>query len=382
MTLEIETRCIHSLNHDEKQHPYGAFSIPIYQTAIFSHPGIGESQGYNYTRESNPTRAYLEEIISSLEGAVDTVACSSGMAAITIVSELFKSDDHIICGSDLYGGSTRLFKLQEKKGLHFSYVDTTNLDTIKQAITKQTKAIFIETPSNPTMQISDIQAISQLCKEYHLLLIVDNTFLSPYFQNPLKLGADIVVHSATKFLSGHNDVIAGTVSTHNEQLAQEIRNIAKTVGNTLAPIDCYLLTRGIKTLAIRQERQQENAIQLAKWLKKNPLVKDVYYPGLSDHPGYDIQVKQARGFGSMISFRVVDKEVAKRVLTHVKVITYAESLGGVESLITYPMVQTHSDVDEKTRNELGITDDFLRLSVGIENIKDLIQDLSEAFKNE
>lgn len=379
MKYEFETRCIHPANLELKQHPYGAVSVPIYQTAIFSHPGIGESRGYNYSRESNPTRAYLEEIISNLEGAVDTVACSSGMAAISLVLELFSSGDHLICSNDLYGGSTRLFTLQQNKGLKFSYVDTTNLKSFKQYIRPQTKAVFIETPSNPTMQISDLKKISALCQAHKLLLIVDNTFLSPYFQNPLLLGADIVIHSATKFLSGHNDIIAGSISTGDHKLAKRIREVSKTVGNSLSPLDCYLLIRGIKTLAIRQKSQQENALKISNWLNRHPRVSKVYYPGLIEHPGYEINRNQARGFGSMIAFSVENHFLAKKILENVQLITYAESLGGVESLITYPMIQTHGDVPAEIRAKLGITDNFLRLSVGIENIDDLLADLRQAF---
>ena len=337
--------------------------------------GLGKAEGIT----TNPTRAYLEEIISNLEGAVDTVACSSGMAAISLVLELFSSGDHLICSNDLYGGSTRLFTLQQNKGLKFSYVDTTNLKSFKQYIRPQTKAVFIETPSNPTMQISDLKKISALCQAHKLLLIVDNTFLSPYFQNPLLLGADIVIHSATKFLSGHNDIIAGSISTGDHKLAKRIREVSKTVGNSLSPLDCYLLIRGIKTLAIRQKSQQENALKISNWLNRHPRVSKVYYPGLIEHPGYEINRNQARGFGSMIAFSVENHFLAKKILENVQLITYAESLGGVESLITYPMIQTHGDVPAEIRAKLGITDNFLRLSVGIENIDDLLADLRQAF---
>lgn len=375
---KIETKCIHGEESDCSPKSYGAIAIPIYQTAMFSHPGIGQNQGYDYSRESNPTRSHLEKIIKAMEGAVDSVACSSGMAAISICLSLFNPGDHIICGDDLYGGSVRMFDFYNQIGLEFSYVDTTDITVIENAITPKTQAVYIETPSNPLMKISDLKKISQLAKQNNLLLIVDNTFLSPYLQTPIALGADIVIHSGTKFLSGHNDVIAGVISTSSDELAKQIREIYKTQGCCLSPFDSYLLIRGIKTLAVRQERQQENAIKIANWLCNHKKVKQVYYPGLESHCGYTINKAQARGAGSMISFRVDSPDTARRILENVKVITYAESLGGVETLITYPMIQTHSDIPEEVRQKLGITDDFLRLSVGIENINDLLEDLVQA----
>lgn len=375
---KIETKCIHGEESDCLTKSYGAVAVPIYQTAMFSHPGIGQNQGYDYSRESNPTRSYLEDIIKTLEGAVDTVACSSGMSAISICLSLFDPGNHIICGDDLYGGSVRMFNFYNHFGLEFSYLNTADTNAIEKAIKPQTRAIYIETPSNPLMKISDLRKIGQIAKQNNLLLIVDNTFLSPYLQTPLELGADIVIHSGTKFLSGHNDVIAGVISTSSDKLAKKIREIYKTKGCCLSPFDSYLLIRGIKTLAIRQDRQQENATKIADWLSRQKKITQVYYPGLKTHPGYEINKSQARGAGSMISFRVDSSSTARRILENVKVITYAESLGGVETLITYPMIQTHSDVPEEIRQELGITDDFLRLSVGIENIDDLLADLSQA----
>ena len=378
MEYNIETRCIHSDDINYKKHSFGAVAVPIYQTAMFSHPGIGESNGYDYSRESNPTRAYLEEIVSKLEQAKDTVACASGMAAISICLALFQTGDHIICSEDLYGGSVRMFQMYAEKGLNFSYVDTSDLEKTEKLITSQTKAFYIETPSNPTMQITDIRAIKKIADKYNLLVIVDNTFLSPYFQTPIELGADLVVHSGTKFLSGHNDVIAGLLSTGSQKLAQQIRYIYKTVGCCLSPFDSYLLIRGIKTLAIRQERQQENAQKMIAWLKEQSQITKIYYPGLPEHSGYEVHKGQSRGFGSMISVHVESEETARRILENVRLITYAESLGGTESLITYPMIQTHGDVPEEKRKELGITKTFLRLSVGIEHIEDLIADLAQA----
>ncbi len=380
MTYKTDTVCVHGQNIYCRQHPYGAVATPIYQTATFSHPAVGSSTGFDYSRESNPTRSELEETINGLEHAVLSLACSSGMAALTLCLELFNAGDHILCTEDLYGGSVRLFStLGEKRGLSFSYADTSNIEETRARITPQTRALYIETPSNPTMSVTDIRAMKKLADEYSLLLIADNTFLSPYFQNPLDLGADLVIHSGTKFLNGHNDVLAGFVCTNREDLAEQLRYLYKTVGYCLSAFDSYLLLRGLKTLAVRMERQQQNALQIAKWLKKQPQVTDVLYIGLPEHPGYEVNLSQSRGFGSMISFHVDSKETAIRILDGVKLITYAESLGGTESLITYPRLQTHADVPEEIRERLGINDRLLRFSVGLEDVEDLIADLKQAF---
>lgn len=380
MTYKTDTVCAHGQNIYCRQHPYGAVATPIYQTATFSHPAVGSSTGFDYSRESNPTRSELEETINGLEHAVLSLACSSGMAALTLCLELFVSGDHILCTEDLYGGSVRLFSsLGKKRGISFSYADTSNIEETRARITPQTKALYIETPSNPTMGVTDIRAMKKLADEYSLLLIADNTFLSPYFQNPLDLGADLVIHSGTKFLNGHNDVLAGFVCTNREDLAEQLRYLYKTVGSCLSAFDSYLLLRGLKTLAVRMERQQKNALQIAQWLKKQPQVTDVLYIGLPKHPGYEVNLSQSRGFGSMISFHVDSKETAIRILNSVKLITYAESLGGTESLITYPRLQTHADVPEEIRERLGINDRLLRFSVGLEDVEDLIADLKQAF---
>lgn len=383
MEYSINTRCIHGKNQETKQHTYGSLGAPIYQTATFAHPGVGQSTGYDYSRESNPTRKELEKIVSSLEGAYDTVACSSGMAALSICLELFSSRDHLVCTDDLYGGSVRLFSsLGEARGITFSYIDTSRTELVEKEIQENTKALYIETPSNPTMKVTDLRAMKQLADKYGLLLIVDNTFLSPYLQNPLVLGADLVLHSGTKFLGGHNDTLAGFLCTSREDLAERIRYLYKTVGSCLSPFDSFLLIRGLKTLSVRMDRQQENAYKVAKWLEAQEKIRDVYYVGLPGHPGYEVNRSQARGAGSMISFHTDSPKTARKLLEHVKLISYAESLGGVESLITYPMLQTHADVPPKIREELGITDCLLRLSVGIESAEDLIADLEQALKGE
>lgn len=383
MGYGIDTKCIHGDNSLIKEHPYGAVGTPIYQTATFAHPGVGLSTGYDYTRESNPTRTELESIVSSLEGAYDTVACSTGMAAVSICLELFQTGDHIICSEDLYGGSVRLFgTIGQNRGLAFSYVDTSDAALVEKSIRENTKALYLETPSNPTMKVTDLRAMKKLAEKYGLMVIVDNTFLSPYFQNPLSMGADIVLHSGTKFLGGHNDTLSGILCTSREDLAKQIRYLYKTVGCCLSPFDSFLLIRGIKTLAVRMEKQQRSAQVLAEWLKEQKRVKKVYYVGLPEHPGYEVNKSQARGTGSMISFQTDTAETARKILERVRLISYAESLGGVESLITYPMLQTHGDVPEDIREKLGITDCLLRLSVGIENTEDLIADLTQALKEE
>lgn len=379
MGYKIETRCVHGTGQRENSHSFGAVSVPIYQTATFSHPGIGSSTGFDYTRESNPTRKALEDAISSLEGALDTVACSSGMAAITLCMELFGNGDHILCTDDLYGGSVRLFQMAgSKRGLEFSFVDTSDWELAEKNIRANTKALYIETPSNPTMKITDLAKMKHLAEEHGLLLIVDNTFLTPYLQNPIAWGADLVIHSGTKFLGGHNDTLAGFLSASKEELVQKIRCLYKTTGSSLSPFDSFLLLRGIKTLSVRMDKQQGNAAEISRWLESHEKIRKVYYTGLPGHPGYEVNLRQARGFGSMISFCTDTEETARNVLERIRLISYAESLGGVESLLTYPMLQTHGDVPPEIREKLGINECFLRLSVGIENVEDLLADLEQA----
>ncbi|MCH5266846.1 MAG: PLP-dependent transferase [Lachnospiraceae bacterium] len=380
MKFDVETVCIHG--NERIEYPYGSLSVPIFQAATFTHPGIGESTGYDYTRESNPTRTELERIMNALEGGVDTVACNTGMAAIALAFELLPPESHVVCSEDLYGGSVRYFDtMGERKGLHFTYVDTSDIQNIKDALQDNTKALYIETPSNPTMQITDLRKVKELAVEKDLLLYVDNTFLTPYFQKPIALGADVVISSGTKFLSGHNDTLAGFITVADKKHAEQIRYAYKTIGCCLSPFDSYMLVRGIKTLALRMERAQENAEKIALWLQEQPHVAKVYYVGLKDHPGYEVNKSQCSGYGSMISFRVDTEERARKMLEKVKVIAYAESLGGVESLMTYPMLQTHGDVPVEQREKLGITETFLRLSVGVESVGDLINDLEQALSD-
>ena len=385
MSLSIESKCLHlekddSVREDGKPacNHYGSVSFPIYQTATYAHPAVGNSTGFDYSRLQNPTREHLEKVVCQLEGGIDALALSSGMAAITLVMELFNPGDHIIADSDLYGGSIRLFdNVSSKNGICFTRVNcaTENLEPL---ITPSTKAIYIETPTNPMMNVTDIAKTAELAKKHGLLLIVDNTFMSPYFQNPLALGADIVIHSGTKYLAGHNDTLAGFVVTNRIDIQEKLRFLIKTTGSGLAPFDSWLVLRGIKTLSIRMEKAQENAGKIAEWLKNQKSVTRVIYPGLADHPGHEIMKKQSRGFGAMLTFQTDTTEHALSVLNRVKLIQYAESLGGVESLITYPTTQTHADVPEEIRLKNGITPATLRLSVGIENAEDLIADLQQA----
>ena len=310
MERGLNTRCLHLEETEGKLEHYGAISYPIYQTATYEHPEAGQSTGYDYSRLQNPTREHLEKMIAGLESGIDAFALSTGMAAITLLMELFRPGDHLIVEADLYGGSIRLFDhVNKKNNYEFTHLNCAE-DDIEGAIQDNTKAIYIETPTNPMMNVSDIAAIAEIAKKHGLLLIVDNTFLSPYFQNPLKLGADIVVHSGTKFLGGHNDTLAGFLVTNNEEVRDRLRFLIKTTGAGLAPFDCWLILRGMKTLGIRMERSQENAIRIAEWLKTQSIVQKVYYPGLPEHPGYEIMKKQARGFGSMITFQVDSKEHA------------------------------------------------------------------------
>lgn len=381
MERGLNTRCLHLEETEGKLEHYGAISYPIYQTATYEHPQAGQSTGFDYSRLQNPTREHLEKMIAGLESGIDAFALSTGMAAITLLMELFRPGDHLIVEADLYGGSIRLFDhVNKKNNYEFTHLNCAE-DDIEGAIRDNTKAIYIETPTNPMMNVSDIAAIAEIAKKHGLLLIVDNTFLSPYFQNPLKLGADIVVHSGTKFLGGHNDTLAGFLVTNNEEVRDRLRFLIKTTGAGLAPFDCWLILRGMKTLGIRMERSQENAIRIAEWLKTQSIVRKVYYPGLPEHPGYEIMKKQARGFGSMITFQVDSKEHALQILKQVRMIKFAESLGGVETLITYPTTQTHADVPEEVRLKNGITPCTLRLSTGIEDIEDLLGELSEVFSS-
>ncbi len=383
MGYQISTRCLYGdkkNNENGTCDKSGALSFPIYQSATFAHGGVGESTGYDYSRLQNPTREQLELVVASLEKGCDALAFSSGMAAITVMMELFAPGDHIIADVDLYGGTTRLFNnISKKNGITITSMDC-SVNSIEEHITEQTKAVYIETPTNPMMHIIDIEKLAAICGQHNLLLMVDNTFLSPYFQNPLELGADIVVHSGTKYLGGHNDTIAGFLVTSKPEIAERFRFIIKTTGSGLAPFDSWLILRGIKTLAVRMEQAQKNAQQIVEFLLHQEQVKKVYYPGIPGTEGYEICKRQARGFGSMITFEVESKELALHILEHVELIHFAESLGGVETLITYPVTQTHADVAKDVLEAGGITECILRLSIGIEDSQDLLAELTRVFQ--
>ncbi len=359
----------------------GAVTVPIYQTATFRHPGLGQSTGYDYSRSGNPTRQALEEGIARLEGGGRGFAYSSGMAAIANLLLLFKKGDHLIVTEDLYGGTYRLFEqIFSQYDLSFTYVDTSDVDAVRAAIRPETKALFVESLTNPLLKVADIGALSALCRQHGLLHIVDNTFLTPYLLRPFDLGADITVYSATKYLAGHNDTVAGLAAVKDPQLAEKVYFHQNSVGAVLGPQDSWLTIRGMKTLSVRLDRQQENAGRIARWLADHPQVKKVHYPGLAGHPGHAILEREARGFGAMIAFEVTDPALVEQLLLKTSLISFAESLGGVETLITFPEVQTHADIEPAIRERLGINNVLLRLSVGIEDGDDLIADLAQAFE--
>ncbi|MDR3239663.1 MAG: PLP-dependent aspartate aminotransferase family protein [Clostridiales bacterium] len=375
--MDFHTICVHG--YRKKYDITGSITTPIFQTATFAHLSAGQSTGYDYSRMQNPSRESVERTIAALEEGGDAIAFATGMAAAACVLELFAPGDHIIASDDLYGGTYRLFHhIAMKNGLRFSFASTP--DSIGAAITRATKAIFIETPTNPLMHVIDIAQTAALARAHGLLLIVDNTFLTPYCQKPLRLGADIALHSGTKYLGGHNDTLAGFLVLKDPALTEKLRFIAKTTGACLAPFDSFLIDRGVKTLAVRMERQQQSADKIARWLTTRAEVTAVHYPGLESHPEYEISRRQSSGFGAMISFAVRDGETARRLLERVRIIQYAESLGGVDSLVTYPMLQTHADVPEAERAAKGIDERLLRLSVGLESAEDLIDDLADALE--
>lgn len=360
--FSLETHLVQAGNGTDPR--TGAVNLPIHLSTAYRHKGIGESTGYDYARTGNPTREALEEAIAVLEGGAKGYAFASGMAAIQAVCSLFKSGDQILASHDLYGGSYRLFNdFWSQWGVEYTYVNMQHLDEVEAAITADTKALFVETPTNPQMQEADLEALAQIAKKHDILLIVDNTFYTPILQRPIELGADIVVHSATKYLGGHNDVLAGLVVTESEEIGEKIYAIQNGIGMTLGAFDSWLLVRGLKTLKLRMDKHTENAQKVARFLEDHAYVEEVLYPGK----------------GGMLSFRVMDPAFVDPILRHLELITFAESLGGVESLMTYPSVQTHADMPEDVRKEVGVDDKLLRFSVGIESAEDLISDLEQAF---
>jgi cystathionine gamma-lyase / homocysteine desulfhydrase len=359
----------------------GAVTVPIYQVSTYKQEGIGKHKGYEYSRTGNPTRTALEELIKDLEEGTAGFAFGSGMAAITAVMMLFNSGDHVILTDDVYGGTYRVMtKVLNRLGIESTFVDTSDITNIEKEIRPNTKAIYIETPTNPLLKITDIEKTAQLAKNHGLLTIVDNTFSTPYWQTPITLGADIVVHSATKYLGGHSDVVAGLVVVNSDELAEKMHFIQNSTGGVLGPHDSWLLIRGMRTLGVRMEEHEENTRQIVEFLKDHPAVQKIYYPGLESHPNHEIAKKQCRGFGGMISFDVGSGEKAEQLLNNVKYFTLAESLGAVESLISLPAKMTHASIPKERREQLGITDGLVRISVGLEDVEDLIEDLAQALK--
>ncbi len=357
----------------------GGISFPIYPSATYRHPGVGQSTGYDYTRSNNPTREVLEEAFAELEGGARGLAFSSGMAALTTLFLHFSSGDHLVVSEDLYGGTYRVLdQVFGKFGISTTYVDTTATAAVAAAINANTKALLVETPGNPLLGVADIRALAQLSKQHGLLFVVDNTFLTPILQRPLALGADVVIHSATKYMGGHSDLCAGALVAKDAELGERLYFLQNSTGAILPPQDCWLLIRSLKTLPLRMERHCASALRVAQWLQQHPQVESIYYPGLPGHPGHDLSTQQAAGFGGMLSFRVTSSRLAERALEKLQLISFAESLGGVESLMTLPAVQTHADVPEAERQRLGICNRLLRLSVGLEDPDDLIADLAQA----
>lgn len=378
--MHIQTKLIHGgISEDPTT---GAVSVPIYQTSTYRQNGVGKPKHYEYSRSGNPTRFALEELIADLEGGVKGFAFASGLAGIHAVFSLFQAGDHLLLGDDVYGGTFRLFdKVLTKNGLEYTIIDTSDLTQIENAIQPNTKALYLESPSNPLLKITDLEKSAEIARKHHLLTIVDNTFATPYFQKPLDLGADIVLHSGTKYLGGHSDVVAGLVTTNNEELADSIAFYQNAIGGVLGPQDSWLLQRGIKTLCVRMEEHQKNAFRVAEFLANHPKVEKVYYPGLATHPNHTLAQAQMSGFSGMVSFTLKQDEEAIPFVEALQLFILGESLGGVESLVEIPSVMTHASVPKEKREAAGIKDGLIRLSVGIEYGEDLLDDLTQAFEH-
>jgi cystathionine gamma-lyase/homocysteine desulfhydrase len=378
--MKRKTKLIHGgISNDPAT---GAVTFPIYQVSTYKQEGIGGHKGFEYSRTGNPTRHALEELIKDIEGGTAGFAFGSGMAAITAVMMLFNSGDHVVLTDDVYGGTFRVMtKVLNRLGIESTFVDTSDLETLKSVIRPNTKAVYIETPTNPLLKVTDIEVVAGLAKEHGLLTIVDNTFSTPYWQNPLELGADIVLHSATKYLGGHSDVVAGLVVVNSDKLAEDLHFVQNSTGGILGPQDSFYLIRGIRTLGVRMEEIERNTEAIVEFLQAHPKVDKVFYPGLETHPNHEIAKKQARGYGGMISFDVGSEENANKLLSKIKYFTLAESLGAIESLISVPAKMTHASIPAERRAELGITEGLVRISVGIEDVEDLIEDLEQALES-
>lgn len=375
--MGFSTIAIHAGN--EPDAATGAVSVPIYQTSTYAQDGLGKHKGYEYARTQNPTRSALEKNIAALEGAKFGYAFASGMSATDAVLKLVKVGDHVLLGDNTYGGTFRLFaRVLANYGVEFDLVDTTDVTNVEKGFKTNTKMVFVETPTNPIMSVTDLSAVSEVSHAHGAKVVCDNTFMSPYLQRPLDFGCDIVVHSTTKYLNGHSDSIGGFVALNDEEDAAWIQFIQNSVGAILSPFDSFLVLRGTKTLAIRMEAHDKNGQQVANFLTEHPKVKKVYYPGLASHPQHELAKRQQKGFGGMVSFETGSLENAKKVLESVKLCILGESLGGVESLISHPATMTHASVPVEKRESLGITDGLVRISVGIEDVEDIIADLDQA----
>jgi cystathionine beta-lyase/cystathionine gamma-synthase len=371
------TRAIHAGQEPDPE--TGAVTFPIYATSTYVQQELGKNKGYEYARVSNPTRTRLEENLTALEGGIASRVFASGMAAINAICAMYKSGDHVVCGNDLYGGVPRLFnQVLANFGMEFTYVDTSDAENVERAVRKNTRMVYIETPTNPLMSLSDIAAIRQVCRRKKAELVVDNTFMSPYFQQPIALGADMVVHSTTKFLNGHSDGLGGVVVCTTKEQADKLAFVQKAAGAILSPFECWLVLRGVKTLAVRMEQHDRSGRIVAEFLARHKKVEKVFYPGLPEHPQHELAQQQMTGFGSMITFETGSLSNAKKMLRKVRVCSLAESLGGVETLISHPATMTHAALGEKGRREIGITDGLVRISVGIENVEDVMDDLDQA----
>lgn len=379
MSLQIDSLLIHGgVDGDEKT---GAVNIPVYQTSTYRQDGLGKNRGWEYSRTGNPTRDALEKLVADLEKGKYGLAFATGLAAIDTVLSLFKSGDKLVVSDNIYGGTFRILdNVFNNFGITYSIVDTSDLEAVEAAIDENVKAVYIESPANPLLTVTDIKAVSEIAHKHGILSIVDNTFLTPYLQRPIPLGADIVIHSGTKYLGGHSDTLSGFVVVDNEELANRLYYLQNAIGGVLAPWDSFLVIRGIKTLGVRMDRHVENAKKIAEWLSESGYVDKIYFPGLKTDPGYETQKKQADGPGAMISFVLNEKYDYKKFFESLKLITLAESLGGVESLVCHPATMTHAAIPAETRRQVGIVDELIRFSVGLENVDDLIEDLKQAIE--
>lgn len=376
----FSTRAIHDGQAPDPD--TGAVNVPIYASSTYVQEELGRNKGYEYSRVSNPTRTALEQNFASLEGGTSAHVFASGMAAIAALCTMMKTGDHVVCSDNMYGGTTRLFnQVLSRYGLNFTYVDTSNAENVDRAIRPETKLVHIETPTNPMMALTDIRAVAEICHRHGTELSVDNTFMSPYFQRPIEFGADIVMHSTTKFLNGHSDGLGGVLVATKPQHAETFAFVQKCTGGILSPFECWLLLRGVKTLAVRMRQHDENGRKIADWLTQQKKVQKVFYPGLKDHPQHELAKRQMSGFGSMISFELGSLDAANCFLKQLRICSLAESLGGVETLISHPASMTHAAIGEEGRCELGITDGLVRISVGIEDVDDIIADLEQALKS-